>query len=111
MAPDGHRTAERRSLVLHAAVAARLDDKTVARAAGRVDGWLRDGGPVPPAVASAWRALLDGPRDALAAALVRDDETMRDLRQNTPFAGVVAPAERWRIIREVRRCGTSSSST
>jgi len=102
MALDGHRTAERRSVALHAAVVARLDDDAVARAAARVDGWLRDGGPVPPAAARAWRALLDGPRDALAAALVRDDKAMRDLRQNTPFAGTVAPAERWRIIREVR---------
>jgi len=102
MVADGHRTAERRSLAMHAAVAARLDEATVARAAARVDGWLRDGGPVPPEAARAWRVLLDGPPDALEAALVRDDETMRDLRQNTPFAGVVAPAERWRIIREVR---------
>jgi hypothetical protein len=87
---------------LHAEVAKRLDDATVARAAERVDGWLRDGGPVPLAAARAWRALLDGSRSTLAAALVRDDETMRELRQNTPFAAVVPPAERWRIIREVR---------
>jgi hypothetical protein len=102
MALDGHRTAERRSIALHAAVAARLDEATVARAAARVEGWLHDGGPVPAPTARAWRALLIGPRDALAAALVRDDETMRDLRQCTPFAAVLAPAERWRIIREVR---------
>ncbi len=87
---------------MHAAVVARLEEETVARAGARVDGWLRDGGPAPSAAARAWRALLDGPLDTLAAALVRDDETMRDLRQNTPFAGVLAPEERWRIIREVR---------
>lgn len=102
MVPDGHRTAERRSLALHTAVAGRLDDATVQRAGARVDGWLRDGGPVPPAAAAAWRTMLDGPRDVLAAAIVRDDEAMRDLRQNTPFAAVLAPAERWHIIREVR---------
>jgi len=102
MVADGHRTAERRSIALHAAVAERLDEVTVAKAAARVDGWLHDGGPVPAATARAWRELLAGPRDALSAALVRDDETMRDLRQSTPFAAVVAPAERWRIIREVR---------
>jgi len=99
---DGHRTAERRSIAMHAEIASRLDDAMVARARGRVDGWLRDGGPVPATAATAWRVLLDGPRDILADALVRDDETMRDLRQNTPFAGALAPRERWRIIREVR---------
>jgi len=102
MALDGHRTAERRSLAMHAAVAARLDDDAVAGGGAPGHGWLDDGAPVPLAASRAWRALLDGPRDALEAALVRDDEAMRDLRQNTPFAGVVAPAERWRIIREVR---------
>jgi len=102
MIADGHRTAERRSIALHAAVAARLDEATVERAVGRVDGWLRDGGPVSAPVATAWAVLLAGPREALAQALVRDDEAMRDLRQNTPFAGVVSPAERWRIVRRVR---------
>ncbi len=102
MVADGHRTAERRSIALHAAVVARLDDAAVAQAGARVGRWLQDAGPVPPASARAWAALLDGPRDALAHALVRDDEEMRDLRQNTPFAAVVLPAERWRIVREVR---------
>lgn len=99
---DGHRSAERRSIALHASIGDRLDAATLARARARVDDWLRDGGPPPPAAARAWRSLLDQPHDVLAAALVRDDEAMRNLRQNTPFAGVVTPAERWRIIRDVR---------
>ncbi|PTL58645.1 hypothetical protein [Paraconexibacter algicola] len=102
MTVEDHRTAERRSIALHAAVRARLTPEVVGTARARVDAWLRDGGPVPPPAARAWRALLDGPADELAAALVRDDERMRDLRQNTPFAGVVPPAARWRIVREVR---------
>lgn len=100
--PDDHRTAERRSLALHAAVRGRLTPHVLADARRRVDGWLHDGGPVPPDAAAAWRRLLDGPSQELADALTRDDETMRDLRQNTPFAGVVPPAERWRIVRKVR---------
>lgn len=103
MVPDGHRTAERRSVAIHAVVVSRLDDDAVLeRARARVQGWLDEGGPVPPPAARAWAALLDGDRAALAAALVRDDEAMRDLRQNTPFAGVLTAAERWRIVREVR---------
>ena len=57
---------------------------------------------MPPAAALAWRALLCGPRETLVAALTREDERMRDLRQNTPFAGLVPAAERWKIVREVR---------
>lgn len=102
MLADDHRTAERRSVALHAAVCDRLDDAVLARARARVAGWLDAGGPVPRAAAAAWLALLDGPRDALADALVRDDETMRELRQNTPFAGVVPAVERWQLIRRVR---------
>ncbi len=102
MVPDGHRTAERRSLALHAAVLERLDEAILQQAVERVAGWLRDEGPAPAAVAHAWTTLLTGDRGELARALVRDDEQMRDLRQNTPFAGVVDAAERWRIIREVR---------
>lgn len=102
MLADDHRTAERRSIALHAAVRDRLTPQVVAQARERVEGWLRDGGPVPEPDARAWRALLDGPRDELVRALVRDDEVMRALRQNTPFAGVVPAAERWQIVRDVR---------
>lgn len=70
-------------------------------ARARVAGWLSDGGPVDPRYARRWRDLLARAPDEVAAALAADTESMRDLRQCTPFAGVVAPSERWRIIREV----------
>lgn len=97
--PDGHRTAELRSIELHRRVAARLDDALVARARQRVCGWQAD--PARRRSAQAWLALLDGPSGALAAALVRDDERMRDLRQDTPFAGVVPEPERRDVIRSI----------
>lgn len=96
-----HGTAERRSIALHGLIAQRLDDAIVALASRRARRWLGGEGPVPREAGERWAALLDGDRDDLAAALVRDDEEMRSLRQNTPFAGVVEPRERWRIIREV----------
>ena len=101
--PRGHRTAELRSIELHRLVAERLGDAAVIdRARGRVDAWIADGGPVPPAAAAAWRDLLALPRHELAVRLVEDSERMRELRQNTPFAGVVGSRERWEIIRRVR---------
>ena len=50
----------------------------------------------------AWDALLDGPLDAVVAVLVTDDEPSRQLRQNTPFAGVLPDRERQALIRELR---------
>lgn len=93
--PTGHRTAELRSLALHALVAARLDDAVIDRARRRAAA-------LPGPYAERWRALLDGPRERLLEVLAADDEACRDLRQCTPFAGEVPAADRWRIIREVR---------
>ena len=92
--PTGHRTAELRSLALHEAVAARLDEDVLAAARRRATA-------LPGPYATRWLALLDGPRAELLRVLAADDEPSRDLRQCTPFAGVVPPRERWRIIREV----------
>ena len=72
------------------------------RARARIDGWLRDGGPVPRPAAERWRELLEGPRPELLAALERDDEEMRELRQNTPFAGAVGNQQRWDLVRAIR---------
>jgi hypothetical protein len=46
--------------------------------------------------------VLELPLDELAGAITADDEAGRDLRQCSPFAGVLAPAERWAIVRQVR---------
>ncbi len=97
-----HRTAELRSIAFHGLVAERLDDEAIASARSRVDGWLTHGGPVPGPSARRWRSLLARRPDELAAALTQDTEEMRDLRQNTPFAGTVSPEKRWRIVREIR---------
>lgn len=98
-----HRTAELRSIALHELVARRMraDAAVLAAARARVDGWLSDGGPVDPRYAERWRALLARSVDEVTAALVADTEAMRDLRQCTPFAGVVPERERQRIVREV----------
>jgi len=87
---------------MHALVAQRLDDATVARALERVAAWRAAGRSGDPAILLRWEQLLRGPRTELQAILTEDSPEARDLRQHTPFAGVVAPAERWRIVREVR---------
>lgn len=62
-----------------------------------------------------WDRLLLGTLEELIATLTSLDHHARDLRQVTPFAGVVPPRERWDIVRahrkEGRRCDAISSST
>ncbi len=99
---DGlHQRAEERSIALHAAVAERIaaDPALLENARARVDRWLREGS-VHPRWASAWAALLQRPLPEILAALVDPSQHMRDLRQSSPFAGVLDPRTRWRIWRE-----------
>lgn len=99
--PRDHVTAERRSLAYHRLVAERLDETVRARAKATLARWSQDGAIAEP-YANRWRHVLDLPLPDLARAMTADDESGRDLRQCTPFAGVVGARERWRIIREVR---------
>jgi hypothetical protein len=87
--------------VLHLAVAERLkaDPGLLDAARVRVGSWLRDG-TVAPAYASAWQDMLDGPAEALYAALAEASERMHDLRQVSPFAGVLDARTRWRLHAE-----------
>lgn len=98
-----HRLAEERSLELHREVVRllRRDPARVEEARERLREWQRRdliAGPY----ARAWTALLDGPFEALCAALVDPSQHARDLRQNTPFTGFVDPRTRWKIWRDVR---------
>ena len=76
--------------------AARRNLATMRRANddGSADGWL-----------DAWEVLLDGPLDRLTAVMVDPRQAARDLRQSSPFAGVLSPKERWAALRRVRRRG------
>lgn len=101
-AQNGHRTAELRSLAFHRLVAERLDTNLLDRARARVAGWLTGDGPVDHRWAEKWQELLDLPITEIKRRLSEDSEQMRDLRQSTPFAGVLSETERRRILREVR---------
>ena len=46
-----------------------------------------------------WQRLLDGPTDVLIAVAVSTDQSSRDLRQCTPFAGVLSDDERLDVLR------------
>lgn len=97
---QGHSTAEQRSLAFHGRIAQQLDRETVAAAQRRVDRWLRRKGPVPLIWAEQWRTLLARPIADIKSAIVQDNEPMRELRQNTPFAGSLPEPERMRLVSE-----------
>ncbi|ADG73703.1 DNA binding domain protein, excisionase family [Cellulomonas flavigena DSM 20109] len=96
---------QRRSLYLAYAIAGKLvQDPTLLDVArqnlarmrerhtrGRPAQWLRE-----------WQELLDGPLDALLAALTSPSQRSRELRQNSPFAGVLTDAERMAALRAAR---------
>jgi len=48
----------------------------------------------------AWRDILNRPLAEILALLVDESERMTAMRQMTPFAGVLDPAERWAIYAE-----------
>jgi hypothetical protein len=100
-APEAHRTAERRGLAVHRVVAERLDETMVQEASRRVERMAEEGH-LHPRYAERWRQVLSRPLDEVAAAIVADDQEGRDLRQNSPFAGVLNEQERRRIIETVR---------
>lgn len=50
-----------------------------------------------------WESLLDGPLDALLTTLVSTSRGAVELRQNSPFAGVLHADERTEVLVEFRR--------
>lgn len=105
--PVLERREERISLELHRAVARRLRkdgasirDKArsnLPHVSSNVHGpqareWVRE-----------WSEALDGPTGRLVDLLVREDEHGIDMRQVSPFAGVLSDEERAAAIRRARR--------
>ncbi len=98
---DRHRLAELRSLAYHRALAPRLRQATIAQALVKIDGWEREGR-IDPHHASAWRDLLGRPLKEIRVAIGADDARGRDLRQNSPLAGLLSEPERRKIFESVK---------
>ncbi len=96
-----HRLAEERSLAYHHAVCERLEGNLVLLALARAQAWVLEGRSA--SYAARWAELLAGPRDALICAMLDPSDAGRALRQCTPFAGALPPAERWLLWSAVRK--------
>jgi hypothetical protein len=86
---------------LHREVAKRLrsDSSLLDRARERVEVWAQTG-VVHPHYVEAWRSVLNHGVEAVVSVLEDRSERGQSLRQASPFAFVLRPAERWRILRE-----------
>lgn len=93
---------DRRSLALHRAIARRLEqspEATLARARASLARMAnRNPGATP--LLSQWQKLLDRPTEEIVNVLIDPRPDARELRQVTPFAGVLSAAERTAVLRE-----------
>jgi hypothetical protein len=98
---DGHDRARARSLAYHRAVARRLR-RPMVEEARHVLFVLRRSGRIASFYADRWEEILDRPVAQIRRALVEQSQLADDLRQNSPFAGLLSEPERRRIVEEVR---------
>jgi len=95
-----HRTAELRSLAYHRALAQRLRRPMVDEAERKLRRWTEEG-KISPRYAQAWEEIFALPMTELRKAITADDERGRDLRQNSPLAGLLSEPVRKRILEQV----------
>lgn len=95
---------DRRSLHLHR----RLAERLMADPAGTLElaranlATMRAQNPAAAPLLDAWACILDWPVHAIAAEMTNPSQWHRDLRQVTPFAGILSAAERAKVFAEFR---------
>jgi hypothetical protein len=97
----GHDRSRARSLAYHSAVARRLSKPMVAEARHVLFRWQTQGR-IDPRYAQRWEELLAMPLSVIRRAITATGPDADDLRQNSPFAGLLSEPERRRILTEVR---------
>lgn len=98
---EGHDRARARSLAYHRTVARRLGESMVDDAWHVLFRW-REQGLIDTRYADRWEQLLNGPVAEIRHALVDESPAGDDLRQSSPFAGMLSEPERRRILDQVR---------
>jgi hypothetical protein len=84
---------------MHAVIAAKIDrdPALIAVAHRNLQRWQQRWGQRPPQWAKEWLSILERSWPDIAAVMTDPCETSTRLRQSSPFAGVLSPAERRRI--------------
>jgi hypothetical protein len=94
---DRHRADELSSLAYHRQVAKRLRRSTVDHARRQLWVW-RDQDRIDPRYAEEWERVLSLPVATIKRVISDDTRHGRDLRQNSPFAGVLSEPERRAVL-------------
>jgi ribosomal protein L19E len=98
---SGHDRARARSLAYHEAIARRLRKPMVSEARHVLFRWLEEDR-IDPRHARQWERLLEKPIPVIRREITAKGAGADDLRQNSPFAGMLSEPERRRIVAEVR---------
>ena len=98
------------SLELARRVAERLraSPAPLAAAQANLDRWSRQNAEAPSLLRcyAEWREILQRPIEDICEVLCADTDEGQRLRQNSPFAGVLSPAEVWEIKSRLRHATT-----
>ena len=98
------------SLELARRVAERLRASPVPLAAAQanLDRWSRQNAEAPSLLRcyAEWREILQRPIEDICEVLCAETDDGQRLRQNSPFAGVLSPAEVWEIKSRLRHATT-----
>jgi hypothetical protein len=98
---DAHDRSRARALAYHRAIARKLTRAKVDEARHRLWAWQSQGR-IAPEYAERWEELLGRPVAEIKRRIGADDEHAAELRQSSPFAGMLSEAERRRIVAEIR---------
>lgn len=98
--PDSHRAAELRSLAYHRALAPRLRRSMIDGAQRKLRRWTGDG-KIDPRYAQAWEDVFAMSMQEIRETISADDARGRDLRQNSPLAGLLSEPERKKILETI----------
>ena len=99
-----HRLLEARSLALHclAAVSIERQPQLLEIARHNLANWRQARGGVLPPALQEWEEILSRPWPQIAAVMTAPTEEGARLRQSSPFAGVLTPAQRRRVYEAFR---------
>lgn len=99
-----HQQIDQRSLAMAQAIVELIDNDPERRglqhARATCERWLREHGPDPAVEECA--VILRRSWDDVRAVFLEESEDGRRRRQNSPFAGVLPPRQRWAIYRKFR---------
>jgi excisionase family DNA binding protein len=104
--PRRHRAADLSGLLYHRLVAQRLDDALVDDARERLRRWRKEDR-IHPLWADEWEEVLAQSLPKIAKGITSDSQRGRELRQTSPFAGVLTEQERRRVNRTAERLAVS----